>query len=264
MTYTFIIRENLKGEIKEYKINSSSPKDALKTFYAVYVQKYARKYSSEKIIGKIINNSIKTIARYQVFYDKDKGVRYVLGTFKDMKTSEEVPKSKPVIVMEEASDFIPKKVHDKVWFGDMFIPRKLFDELDIEKDDDFPDLNLFKIMKDGYRAYQFAFDTENKLLLMNYRMMNKEFYEKYVSNKKKFDISNFIRIDLLLVFDEGRNTIHFPQYHIDDMKNKISSQKIVETIKMFMKNGLRENDKVSFRGYKEYKAKYFLKTKVLW
>lgn len=262
MTYTFIIRENCKREIKEFKVDSSSPKDALKTLYAFYVQKYARQYSTERITGKIINNNTKRIAKYQVFFDKDKGVRYIFGIFKDMKTFEEASKAKPVIVMEEAGDFIPKKVHDKVWFGDMFIPRKLFDELDIEKDDDFPDLNLFKIKKDTYWTYHFYFDTKSKMLLLNNSMMNEKFYEKYVHDGKKFDISNFITGHL--VSSDGVNAIHFLQYNINAMTNKESSQKIVETIKMFMKNGLKEEDEVSFRGYKRYKAKYFLKTKVLW
>lgn len=262
MAYAYTIVETLHEEIKKHQVNSSTPKNALKIVYHEYMKKHAVKNSNVEIKGKIINEVSKRIAKFQILFDEDGGIRYVMGTFRDVRTHEEFPKLKPVIVMEEASDFKPRKIYSKKWFEDIFIPKKLFDELKIEKDVDSLKLNLFKIMKGDYRVYKFAFDTKTKLLLVDNTMINKEFFERYVSNGEMFDISNFV-VGHMHKKDEV-STIHFMQYNMDAMTNKVSSRKIVETIKMFMNHGLREEDEVSFRGYKVYAAKYFLKAKVLW
>lgn len=156
---------------------------------------------------------------------------------------------------------------DRILMNKAFIPKKLFNDLFIINDGNYnvSSDSLFRSQINNKKVKIFMFnDKTGQLLLYN------EFYYDYAYHEYAIDAERNYKKDFTVgemylnsVSENGK--LHLPLNRIEDMKNKDKSDMIVHTLEMFLLNGANNKTLLSFgNNEKEYKLKYFLKTKVLW
>lgn len=235
---TYVIREEHGGMVRVVVTN---------TWRNALIESYDDEFSFSKIKGIIVNTDTEEHRKFSIKMIEGGGVDYKLGEIRKVG--------------------LEKKT--KQWFVNVFISKKLVDDLDFIHKTHFKHTlpsNSFLLLKyKDVKAKYFMFNPKTRQILFSSSPFTSEFINEYMIEKSKNNIEDFITGHIKFNNFYRHGVITFSVYNIVDLKEKEISDKIVETINMFKNNGANNKTLISFGdASNDFEMKYFLKAKILW
>lgn len=156
--------------------------------------------------------------------------------------------------------------HNKIWYGDFWIPRSLSNELRfvVNKRYDMDEHSIFRLHVGNNPVELFLFNPKTKQFIINYYPNFLSIYNLHVVDERNNLFSDFIGGTIKLHSENQNGIIRFNDYVLSDLKDKKISHMIFETLNLFKNNGAKDNTKIEFGYNKFYDLKYFMQTKFLW
>lgn len=158
--------------------------------------------------------------------------------------------------------------HEKIWYGDFWIPHSLSKKLHFMPDEryDMDEKSIFRFHVGNSPVSFFMFNPKTKqLIITEYTSFAPIYTYNYYALEKGMSLfSDFIRGKISFTDKNKNGIIIFEDYVLSDLKGKQFSHMIFETLNLFKNNGAKDDTIVFFGLSKPNNLKYFMKTKMLW